>query len=474
MAATALLMAAQMVAAQIPADTCTAFQSSVEFSLECPIDNPPSTCVDDGLGAQAVVSADVDGDGIPDLVIANNESDNVSVLYGNGDGTFVEPPVNVEAFFGPSAVAVADMNRDGKRDIVVAHDFDSNVAILLQGATRDSFTLGGDLGTGDGPEGLVVADFNGDGFPDAATANYSDDNSTVSVLLGAGDGTFMSRADYMTSTESFVGPFALAVADLNRDGFLDLAVANADDSPSSVGVLLGAGDGNFDLLSTFPVGRDLGGPVSIAIADFNIDNIPDVVTANEDDFTVSVLLGQGDGQLGTKTDIEVGISPEAVAVSDLNLDGRPDIAVANSLADSDGVTVLRGDGSGAFLAGDAGGCADSGNFAIGGFLPTGIAIGDFNRNGKHDIATANSDDPSMAVSVLLNSGNLLLGDSNADGSLTTADVDQVVPEIFDGDGSNVITVAGGTTQSGPGVDGNKDHVISAADILAVATIVVGG
>ena len=274
-------------------------QPSSEYSTACPVSNPPATCTSDGLGAQAVVSSDLDGDGFADLIVANNESDNVSILYGLGDGTFSEPPINVATQFGPSSLAVADMNRDGRQDIIVAHDFDSSVAILLQGDSRESFSLAGSLGTGDGPEGLVVADLNGDGLVDAVTANYSDDS--VSVLLGVGNGTFSGRTDYATSTHPFSGPFALAVADMNGDDVADLVVANADDSPSSVGVLLGVGDGTFMPPSIFRVGRDLGGPVSVAVGDLNGDHIPDVVTANEDDFTVSVLFGQGGGQLGKRS-----------------------------------------------------------------------------------------------------------------------------------------------------------------------------
>jgi hypothetical protein len=401
----------------------------------------------------AIVSADVDRDGFADLVTANNESDNASIFFGSAGG-FEEPPVNVPTLFGPVAAQVADMNGDGRPDLVVVHDIEEAVAVLLQGEAR-AFALGDGVGTAEFPVALVVGNLDSDQTLDVATANHL--SGTVSILAGRGDGTFLGGGDIdVGGTES--GPVALAAGGLNGDTSVDLAVANS--GADSVVLLLRNANG-YSLRGPFAVGRS---PVSVTVADLDIDGRTDIVTANEDGSSVSVLFGDGTGGFGNRLDLTVGVFPEALAVWDLNLDGRPDIAVANTIGEGDAVSILRGTGGRLVQAPE--------DFLIGGPLPVSLTTRDLDGDRAGDVATANVDDASLALSVLLNEGTLIAGDSCPDGDLDAEDVRQVVAELFDGDGTTVAAVAGGAGGSGPGVDGNGDEGITSADILAVNAIVV--
>jgi hypothetical protein len=191
-----------------------------------------------GLGVESVAAADLNGDGKQDLVTANWSASTVSVLLGNGDGTFTAK-TNYPTDLRPNSVAVADFNGDGNQDLVTANSttpttgniIADNVSVLL-GNGDGSFAAKTDYTTGFGPESVVAADFNGDGNQDLVTANFSGGN--VSVLLGNGDGSFAAMAKYPTGGS----PRSVATADFNDDGKQDLATANLVDA--SVSVLLNA------------------------------------------------------------------------------------------------------------------------------------------------------------------------------------------------------------------------------------------
>jgi hypothetical protein len=196
------------------------------------------------------------------------------------------------------------------------------------------------------PVSVAIADLNADGRPDLAVANAA--SNTVSVLLGNGDGTFATNADFGTGAH----PSCVAIADLNADGRPDLAVANWDSS--TVSVLLGNGDGTFGTRMDFITGIH---PASVAIADLNADGRPDLVVAEAGAFVrdrlgghyagiaTSVLLGNGDGTFGTRTDLIAAYGPISAAIADLNADGRPDLVVAGNSGD---VSVRLGNGDGTF------------------------------------------------------------------------------------------------------------------------------
>jgi hypothetical protein len=291
-----------------------------------------------------VVVADVNGDGKPDLVTANRGDNTVSVLLGNGDGSF-QPAHSfaVEGFLptydsnepgidpGTSLLAVADVNGDGKPDLIVT-DFNNPSVSVLLGNGDGTFQPPHSFATGDYPTAVVaVADVNGDGKPDLIV--LSGDN--VSVLLGNGDGSFQPAHSFATG----VGPIAVAVADVNGDGKPDLVVPDGVDAYASV--LLGNGDGSFQPAHTFALNSFPGtASVPVAVADFNGDGKPDLVT------TEGVLLGNGDGSFQPLQSFAVGANPIAVAVADVNGDGKPDVVTANQGDNT--VSVLLGNGDGSF------------------------------------------------------------------------------------------------------------------------------
>jgi len=301
----------------------------------------------DSGGAQAlsVAVADVNGDGKPDLVVANHcisvgdcPTGTVGVLLGNGDGTLQPVVIYGAGAYGPFSVAVADVNGDGKSDLLVA-----NMLCVSAGTGCVGVLLGNGDGTfqpailyGSGPEygySLAVADVNADGKLDllvGSTCMSSPYNCTdlAGVLLGNGDGTFQTVVTYNSGE---VYQSSVAVADVNRDGKPDLLVANVDSSMA--GVLLGNGDGTFQSVVTYGSGGLYA--ISVAAADANGDLNPDLLVTNLSDQSgrqgsVSVLLGNGDGTLQLAVPFSSGGSTaESLAVGDVNGDGRPDLLVAN-------------------------------------------------------------------------------------------------------------------------------------------------
>jgi hypothetical protein len=219
----------------------------------------------------------------------------------------------------PLSIAVGDFNRDGKLDLAVGNWTSNNVSVLL-GNGDGTFQAAVDYATGSEPESVAVGDFNGDGKLDLVISNGL--SSNVSVLLGNGDGTFQAAVNYGTGSDSS----SVAVGDFNGDGKLDLAVSNSSTSDDNVSVLLGNGDGTFQPAVNYGVGVS---PRALALGDFNGDGKIDLVTANIDSNNVSVLFGNGDGTFRASVDYPGGPLPlpESLAVGDFNGDGRLDLAV---------------------------------------------------------------------------------------------------------------------------------------------------
>src|SRR6266566_57687 len=345
-----------------------------------------------GLNPQSIAMGDFNGDGKLDLAVANAGSTTLSLLLGNGDGTF-QPARFVDAGgTAPVSVAVGDFNHDGKLDLAVATygniDHQTNatagntIAILL-GNGDGTFQPAQTFTTGTGPFFVTVGDFNGDGKPDLAVANYGPNTqrrTTISVLMGNGDGTFQPAQTFGVGT----GPTWMALGDFNRDGKQDLVVLNQ--VSNSVSVLLGNGDGTFQPAQNFAVGS---GPWSVTVGDFNGDGIQDLAAANEFGSNVSVLLGNGDGTFQTGRLFAADQAALAVSVGDFNGDGKLDLAVGNLGTTT--VSVLQGNGDGTFQAAQ--------NFGSG-LGPAFMAVADFNGDGKPDLAVANYYSPT--ISVLIN------------------------------------------------------------------------
>src|SRR5437773_2102656 len=409
-----------------------------------------------GSGASAsdssVAVGDFNADGRLDLAVANSDSNNVSVLLGNGDGTF-QAPLTFGAGSGASSVAVSDFNGDGKLDLVVTVG-SAGVSVLL-GNGDGTFQAAVNYATGSSPYAVAVGDFNADGKVDLAIANG--DAADVSVLLGNGDGTFQTTAlTFSTGT----WPSSVAVGDFNADGRLDLAVANS--GSATVSVLLGNGDGTFQAPLTFGAGS---GASSVALGDLNADGKLDLVVANRGFSTVSVLLGNGDGTFQAPLTISVSRA-HAVAVGDFNRDGVPDLAVANRNSGDigrDTGSVLLGNGDGTFQA--------PAFFAVGGGAAS-VVVDDFNGDGVPDLALASPGYTTHHESYSLVS--VLLG--NGDGTFQAARTfyaggipSSVAAGDFNGDGKVDLAVATSGSNALSVLLGNGDGTFQALQIFGAGS-----
>ena len=393
-----------------------------------------------------IVAGDFNGDGNLDLALANSASNTISVLLGNGDGTF-RAKVDYAAGAQPQGLAVGDFNGDGKLDLAVT-DSGSNAIGILLGNGDGTFGAETEFKTGVNPVSVAVGDFNGDGKPDLAVAN-GNNNDVVSILLGNGDGSFQGQLEYATGGT----PVAIVIEDFNGDGKLDLATA--DQTGNAASVLLGKGDGSFLPHTDYAVGLS---PTSIAVADFRVDGRVDLAVTNGDGNTVSVLLGNGDGTFQPRVDVGTGNIPSAVVAADLNGDGKPDLAVANSVRSS--VSTILGNGDGSFQT--------RVDYAVDtGADPHSVAVADFNGDGRLDLAVVDSGDNAITVLLGNGDGSFEAGVDYSTGTQTNPYA--VVVGDFNGDGKPDLAVADYNSNGVGILVGNGDGTFRAPTNFPTAT-----
>jgi hypothetical protein len=344
-----------------------------------------------GGGPAAIIASDFNGDGKNDLAVANYNSHDVSILIGNGAGEFYAASnfrVGLATSFSfPTSVAAGDFNGDGNDDVAVADKRRGNLHLLL-GKAGGGFEASKEYASGIGPIFVAAGDFNQDGKPDLAVTNTQSQTGTgkdrVLIFLGASTGV-----EAIVGYDVGLRPEFVIAGDLNKDGKLDLAVANF----SSVSILLGTGTGHFGEASTLASGTK---PSSIAINDFNGDGNQDLAIGNQEPGYVSILLGNGSGGFGSATNYNTGSYPLSVmrrfvAAGEFNGDGIVDLAIANQ--DGATISILLGNGGGGFSSPES--------FSVG-IFPHTIVVADFNGDGKSDLAVSNT--ASHYISVLPGDG----------------------------------------------------------------------
>jgi hypothetical protein len=257
----------------------------------------------------------------------------VSILLGNGSGGFSKPNADIPVGNGPVAIVEGEFNTASNTnlDLAVVNKTDNTVSIL-KGNGDGTFQPKQDFAVGASPTAITVGDFNNDGIADLAVTNSGPSPGTVSILIGKGDGTFTKQADDIE-----VGRTPSAIVSGNFDtsnatnNYVGLAVANSSDN--TISILLGNGNGTFT--SPVPAALATGaGPSALVSADFNQDGVPDLVVANEGGDTASVFLGLGNGTFAAPLSLPTADSPIALADGDLNGDGFTDLVVANQASNS--------------------------------------------------------------------------------------------------------------------------------------------
>src|SRR5512143_3040520 len=286
-----------------------------------------------GRSPNDIAIADFDADGKPDLAFPNHETSHVTVLLGDGRGNFRPAggsPVRVQSRPHPHGIAAADFNGDGHVDLAVESWANDQVEVIFGTGGGRFRTPGRLFGVGHMPyQKLRAGDVNGDGAPDIVTTNFEGGN--VTVLLGDGKGDF--REPPGSPFPAGEAPFSLALADVDRDGHLDLVISNfsgrgGDTSHDAVHVLLGDGRGGFRPMKGSPFGTGAT-PIRVAAGDVNGDGWPDIVTADMGGGDVTILLGDGQGSFRPGVRRAAGKEPYGVAAEDVDGDGRAEIFVAN-------------------------------------------------------------------------------------------------------------------------------------------------
>lgn len=344
-----------------------------------------------GAHPEGLTVGDFNEDGRLDVATANRDSDDVSVLLGNGNGTF-QSAYSFGVGRSPTCITVGDLNRDGTLDLVVAEAGADRVAVLL-GKGDGFFDPPVSYPTGKGPTFLAVADVDRDHDLDLVVVNSGRFGYyppfSWSVLLNQGSGDFVSAYQFQKPGQDDVFPTSLSLADLNDDGLPEVTLTWSQPSwrtPNGyVSVFQNQGGGAFSLWQTIQAGFTLS---AVTQTDVDDDGNLDLIVTSLFTDSVKVLLQQRPGRYTKPADLGVGFSPVAVTYDDLDGDDHLDLISTNRTSNSTSILLGRGDGS----------FQPAGHYAAG-VMPTAMGIEDFDGDGLPDVVTANAG--SNDVSILL-------------------------------------------------------------------------
>ncbi len=365
-----------------------------------------------GEGTSGTIAGDFNDDGNQDVAVTLWQDFVMKVLLGNGNGTF-QSPVSYSTGRYPNGSAIADFNGDGSLDVAVGNGYDWTLSVL-QNNGDGTFQPPLVYAAGKSPKDVDIGDFNSDGRPDAVVTNGNGGN--VTILLTLANGQFPTPNLYTIGK----GTNAIASGDLNGDGYADVAATSGSDS--NVAILLNNGSGSLAAPKTVFMGV---APSDIGAGDFTGDGKLDLITTNSISKTVSLFRGKGDGTFRRPIFWSFPYAFGSLVVEDFDADGKLDLALTSSNA---GVAVLLGNGNGTFGLG--GGSAAGSN-------ATNMDVGDFNGDGIVDIAVVNSSQNDYVVHVLIGAGDgsftpivsnvggndlrgITTGDFNKDGRLDVA------------------------------------------------------
>jgi len=336
-----------------------------------------------GGGASFAAVASVNGDAAADLVVANAGTSTAGILLGSAGGLIgarALPPLTATAI---SSTIAGDFNEDGRADLAVVDTSASKVFVYLQSTSGalvlgSTVTMPANIGASYG----LTGDFNGDNHIDLVVSNVN--NSSVSVMLGNGAGTF--AAPLITGSGS--QPRRAAVADFNGDGKLDLAVPLA--TGNVVSILVGNGAGRFGRLSDITLAAG-SAPAAAVAGDFNGDTRKDIAILTSGEASVKLVLGIGNGTFGGAAAFPVASAGQSIAAVDLDGDGKLDVVATGTTSGS--VSLLLGTGTGSFAAATS--------VAVGG-QPSSVVATDFDGDGRIDLVVGNAS--TNDVTVLHNTG----------------------------------------------------------------------
>jgi len=405
------------------------------------------------------VAGDVDNDGLPDLIVVpttpSGQSGTVLIRRALATGGFAAPVV-LQSHGDVISVATGDFNGDGLLDVVALNGSSHDMSLFLATAVGLPSTPTQNMAVATGAVGLLVGDWDRNGLPDLAIVRRSSGAGAIDVLVSTGDGNFQAKPLIALASE----PQAIDFGDFNKDGILDLVVANG--GASTLTFLRGNGDATFQTLPAVTIPGVTTNASSLAAADFDGNGTDDVaILVAGSSPRVRVLYGP---DFTTASDPLIqSFPPSALAARDLTGDLVPDLLVTNQGQSNSVVAYRYTKATKTFTKAQT---------VTVGRMPASLATADFDGDGRYDAATAN-DQFAGTVSVLTNIDQtnpaILRGDGNGDGKLSAADLVAVARKLHDGASTRVETLAGAVyPNTTAGADANGDSVVTGQDIFAIA------